>query len=444
MKIIHNRNTVLTFTVCALVFMSCKNTETSKKEQNKNYNYTQIATGQVKAYGEDGEILSDLAPGDALYGQDANYLKGEEMSFQKSEDGTILDLNTGLTWQEIPTTEGFDWQGARDYVENLELGGYDDWRMPTLKELYSISDFSTGWPYLDTNYFSLVNNERVDKSEQYWAIEKYVGHTEEGGYTAAFGVNHATGHIKAYPGEAPEGRGDHKGPPPMGKRDANNQGSADQKASPSRDVEQDGKNTAGHRPPPPGNGERPTGNPMLKHVRAVRGSIYGINDFEDNGNQTITDNATGLMWAKNDSKKGLDWKSSLKYAEESELAGHSDWRLPNVKELQGIVDYSYAPGAKDTSLDRPAIDPIFNISEIKNENGDKDYPYFWTSTSARFQKGKPYYYAWYVAFGKAVNAEGLDFHGAGSVRFDTKHENGPAGEGGERYYNYVRLVRSVD
>ncbi|MCL7763934.1 hypothetical protein MPF19_10940 [Polaribacter sp. Z014] len=77
MKKIHNRNTVLTFTVCALVFMSCKNTGTSKKEQNKNYNYTQIATGQVKAYGEDGEILSDLTPGDALYGQDANYLKGE-------------------------------------------------------------------------------------------------------------------------------------------------------------------------------------------------------------------------------------------------------------------------------------------------------------------------------------------------------------------------------
>ena len=44
----------------------------------------------------------------------------------------------------------------------------------------------------------------------------------------------------------------------------------------------------------------------------------------------------------------------------------------------------------------------------------------------------------------AVNAEGQDFHGAGAVRFDTKVEDGPAGEGGERYYNYVRLVRNVN
>ena len=390
--------------------------------------YVQVATGQVSLYDEDGNIITDLKSTDSLFGQDANYLKGKEMKYLNNGDGTIKDLNTGLLWQEVPTTEGFDWQDAKDYAENLELGGYDDWRMPTLKELYSISDFSEGWPYLDTTYFSLVNNEHVDKSEQYWADNPYVGHTEEGGYTAAFGVNHATGHIKAYPGEEPEDRGDRKGPPPGNQ---NPQG-------------QQGEQKDDNRPPPPGNGERPTGNPMLKHVRAVRGVVYGTNDFVDNGNETITDKATGLMWSKNDSQKGLDWKEALTYAEGSELAGYSDWRLPNIKELQGIVDYDFAPGAKDTSKEGPAIDPIFKTSEITNENNDMDYPYFWSSTSARFQKGKPYYYAWYVAFGRAVNNEGLDFHGAGAVRFDTKHENGPASEGGERYYNYVRLVRNIE
>lgn len=419
-------------TCLVLLFISIVSCSGKKKSPTQagvvQNNYTQITTGQVVTYGEDGEILNNLKPGDSLYGQDANYLKGNKMSFQKNEDGTILDLNSGLMWQEVPTTEGFDWQGAKDYVENLELGGYDDWRMPTLKELFSISDFSEGWPYLDTAYFSLVNNEHVDKSEQYWADNQYVGHTEEGRYTAAFGVNHATGHIKAYPGEEPEDRGDRKGPPPGNQ---NPQG-------------QQGEQKDDNRPPPPGNGERPAGNPMLKHVRAVRGTIYGTNDFVDNADQTITDKATGLMWSKNDSQQGFDWKNALVHAEESDLAGYTDWRLPNVKELQGIVDYDYAPGAKDSDFNSAAIHPIFNISQITNENGDKDYPYFWTSTSARFQKGKPYYYAWYVAFGRAVNPMGLDFHGAGAVRFDTKHENGPAGEGGERYYNYVRLVRNVE
>lgn len=415
-----------------LCFISCNNPAKNKAylkvTENKTNNYIQIATGQVALYSEDGEVLNELQSKDSLYGQDANYLKGNKMAYQKNEDGTTKDLNSGLTWQEVPTTKGFDWKDAKAYCENLELGGYDDWRMPTAKELFSISDFSEGWPYLDTTYFSLVNNTHVDKSEQYWTSNQYVGYTEEGRYTAAFGVNHATGHIKAYAGEAPEAGGVHKGPPP------GNQ-------NPQGQERENGEK--GNRPPPPGNGERPAGNPMLKHVRAVRGNAYGINDFYDNGDNTITDKASGLMWSKNDSEKGLDWKNALVYAESSELARYSDWRLPNVKELQGIVDYDFAPGAKNKKQEGPAIDPIFNSSIINNENGDTDYGYYWTSTSARFQKGKPYYYAWYVAFGRAVNNEGLDFHGAGAVRFDTKHNNGPNSEGGERYYNYVRLVRNV-
>ncbi|WP_372744691.1 DUF1566 domain-containing protein [Lutibacter sp.] len=432
MKILKN-NTVLKFAFLVLIGFTIQSCSSKKKQESKEikksiYNYTQIATGQVSTYNEDGKEITELQPGDSLFGQDANYLRGKTMSFKKNENGTITDLNSGLMWQEIPSTEGFDWNNAKEYCENLELGGFNDWRMPTLKELFSISDFSEGWPYINTTYFSLVNNERVDKSEQYWASNQYIGHTEEGKYTAAFGVNHATGHIKAYPGEAPKDMKDRKGPPP---EDQKPQG-------------KEGENSDENRPPPLENGERPTGNPMLKHVRAVRGNVYGVNDFIDNEDGTITDKATGLMWSKSDNKKGVDWKNALVYAEESELAGYSDWRLPNVKELQGIVDYSYAPGAKDNSLNRAAINPLFSSSEIKNENGDKDFPYYWTSTSARFQKEKPYFYAWYVAFGRAVNAKGIDSHGAGAVRFDTKHENGPASEGGERYYNYVRLVRNVD
>ena len=45
--------------------------------------------------------------------------------------------------------------------------------------------------------------------------------------------------------------------------------------------------------------------------------------------------------------------------------------------------------------------------------------------------------------GCKVGQDGADFHGAGAVRFDTKYEGGALGEGGERYDNYVRLVRDV-
>ena len=377
------------------VFAACEKDDESSEETSSETetpevnNYLMVASGQTTLYDADGNEITNVNPGDDLYGQDANYLKGETMSYQDNGDETVTDLNTGLMWQQIPTSTDFSWADAAEYCDNLELAGYDDWRMPSCKELYSISDFGLGWPYLDTDYFSLASGE-ITKDEQFWTSDYYVGTTVEGGNKAAFGVNHVTGHIKAYSAEA----------------------------------------------------SGPVGG---KYVRAVRGDDYGINEYTDNGDGTVSDNATGLMWTQDDSGEGLDWVNALQYAENSEFAGYSDWRLPNVKELQGIVDYNYSPSATDASKVGAAIDPdYFNCTPIVNEAGDDDYAYYWSSTSANFTSSEPYYYAWYVAFGRAVDGEGNDFHGAGGVRFDTKYEGGPLGEGGERYYNYVRLVRDIN
>ncbi|MFI3295760.1 MAG: DUF1566 domain-containing protein, partial [Rikenellaceae bacterium] len=159
--------------------------------------YTQISTGQVLCYDVSGNVIDAPAVGDSLYGQDGNYLRGAQMSFRDNGDGTVTDLNTGLTWQQTPPAQGVVWAEAEAYCDELELGGYDDWRLPTLKELFSISNFSQGWPYIDTTYFKLSSGI-VDKNEQYWSSNKYVGETVEGRENAAFGVNHVTGHIKAY------------------------------------------------------------------------------------------------------------------------------------------------------------------------------------------------------------------------------------------------------
>ena len=381
------------------VFVACSNdddNDDTSDDNNSDINnteliindYAQIATGQVTLYDNDGNVVSSLSSGDAIYGQDANYLSGTSMSYTDNGDGTITDDNSGLMWQQVPSSSDYSWDDAVSYCDNLEFAGYDDWRMPTLKELFSISDFSSGWPYLDTSYFTLASGQ-VTKDEQYWADNYYVGVTVEGGSDAAFGVNHVTGHIKAYSANA----------------------------------------------------SGPVGG---KYVRAVRGGEYGTNDFVDNGDETISDSKTGLMWAQDDNGQTYDWENALAYAEGVELAGYTDWRLPNVKELQGIVDYSYSPSATDASYVGPAINPMFSCTPIINEAGNDDFGYYWTGTSANFTSGEPYYYAWYVAFGMAVNGEGEDFHGAGGVRFDTKYEGGPIGEGGERYYNYVRLVRDIN
>ena len=81
----------------------------------------------------------------------------------------------------------------------------------------------------------------------------------------------------------------------------------------------------------------------------VRGNAgYATNSFADNGDGTVTDTATGLMWQQADDGVARDWGEALAYAEDLTLAGHGDWRLPNAKELQSIVDYSRSPGASTT------------------------------------------------------------------------------------------------
>ncbi|MFR9503260.1 MAG: DUF1566 domain-containing protein [Rikenellaceae bacterium] len=436
--------------------------------------YQLNATGQVLCYDENGNVIEPPTIGDLLFGQDANYLTGAEMSFKDNGDGTVSDLNTALMWQQTPPVEGMTWAQAQEYCENLELGGYSDWRLPTLKELFSISDFSAGWPYIDTAFFDL-SSEHVSKDEQYWADNRYVGETVEGRDDAAFGVNHVTGHIKAYPsgsnmtsrgGSRPEGapnsQGGERGERPQGEERGerpqggpNAQGGERPQGGERGERPQGGPNAqGGERPQGEERGERTQGgsnaqqgsrqmgnNPMAKQVRAVRGNLYGENKFVDNGDGTISDVATGLMWSKDDNGEGIEWIDALPYAEGATLAGYSDWRLPNVKELQSIVDYSRAPSSKGVEA---AIDPIFNSTPFVNEAGDDDYGYYWTGTSACFTKGRPFYFAWYVAFGRAVNSEGKDFHGAGAVRFDSKSNNDITVEGGEeRYFNFVRLVRSI-
>ncbi len=341
--------------------------------------YLLTDTGQNKLYDLDGKVIEE---NEGLIGQDANY-QGIEQSFNDNGDGTVTDNVTGLMWQQVPIDETFNFEEANEYASSLELAGYDDWRVPTVKELFNLSNFATGWPYIDENYFELAASTgggggSVSKAGQFWTSNYYEVGTTHGGADSAFGVNHATGHIKAYPADTP--------------------------------------------------------NQMGKYVRVVRGEDTTNNNFIDNDDGTITDVATNLMWMQDDNGSGVEWSDALDYCETLEHENYSDWRLPDVKQLQSIVDYSGV---------YPAIDEnYFDFTELaENENY-----YYWTSTSAYFSESESdYVYAWYVAFGYAVNDENEDTHGAGAVRFSAKYASSDAqAEGGDNFLNSVRCVRSID
>jgi hypothetical protein len=73
-----------------------------------------------------------------------------------------------------------------------------------------------------------------------------------------------------------------------------------------------------------------------------KGVASPVPRFTDNGNGTVTDNLTGLMWAQNANQFGqLNWIAAISMCESYAVAGYSDWRLPNAKELQSLIAYQY-------------------------------------------------------------------------------------------------------
>ena len=388
--------------------------------------YPIVDTGQTQCH----DAMFEITPpseGEAFYGQDAQY-DGNQPSYTLSGDGlTVYDNVTALTWVQSPDTDGdidsndkVTWAGLPSYVAGLNAasyGGFDDWRVPSIKELYSLIDFRGTdpspevtnpddlTPYIDTDYFAfgwgdVAAGERIIDS-QYWSSTEYVW-TTMGGDTTVFGVNFADGRIKGYP------------------RDTSPQGT------------------------------------QTEYIRCVRGSLnYGTNDFVDNGDGTVTDLASGLTWQQSDSGSGMQWEDALAYAEGLSLAGHDDWRLPNAKELQSIVDYTRSPDYTGSA----AIDPVFTCTQITNETLAADYAFYWTGTthasSAPTIVGRA---AAYVSFGRGMGCmfnTWMDAHGAGCQRSDPKDGElseftylpygyyfGDAPQGDAiRLFNYVRCVR---
>jgi hypothetical protein len=86
--------------------------------------------------------------------------------------------------------------------------------------------------------------------------------------------------------------------------------------------------------------------------------VSAAGSLTDNGNGTVTDGGTLLTWQQGESST-MTWEAALTYCEGLSLAGSTDWRLPNHKELLSLVDYTRLYPSINTTLFPNAISSFY-------------------------------------------------------------------------------------
>ena len=370
-------NALLTFSVTDSVWVVAEQLDDTTTASRT---YAIVDTNQVACYnsstGQEA-VCSGVGHDGDYMGNDPDYTVGNGGS-------TITDNVTGLVWQQssdlsddglLNYDDKLSQTDAVSYCDDLDLADRSDWRLPSVKEAYSLilfsgkdassyqgTDTSTLVPFLssvfDWSFGDLDSGVDRIIDAQYASTTLYLSTTMNGDPTM-FGVNYVDGRIKGYPTHI-----------------------------------------------------------KIFYVRCVTGNTeYGVNEFTDNLNETVSDDATGLMWQQSDTGS-TNWDDAVSQCEAATTGSYDDWRLPNAKELQSILDYSRTP---DTHA-QAAIDPVFAATSFDNEEGETDWGYYWSSSTHIDNDGDGTNAA-YVSFGRALGyMEGniLDVHGAGAQRSDDK------------------------
>lgn len=230
-------------------------------------------TGQTKSFTD-------------TYGEDNDYTENVPYYIDNG-DGTIADTITGLLWQQVDGGE-MTIENAKIYVENLSLGGYDDWRLPTTIEAYTIQNLQFNNPSLDIIYFPKTNAE-------YW-------------WTSNVQANDIN---KIWVTNAGGGIGNHLKSETIS-----------------------------------------AGGTKRFHARAVRNTYSKniVERFKPINDQITIDSLTGLMWHRLPYDTAFSWENALNYAENLSVGQYSDWRLPNIKELQSLQDVALIMPCMNTSI----------------------------------------------------------------------------------------------
>ena len=202
------------------------------------------------------------------------------------------------------------WQQAINYAQTLNTGGYTDWRLPNVNELASLIDYYQHNPVLPLGN-PFTNVQYYD----YWSSTTYASIP-----LGAWVVGMSNGGV-----------------------DYSDKSNDDSYAWPVRGgqcgsfgvicLPQTGQTTCWDKN---GNVIPCSGTGQDGNIQA--GVAWPNPRFTDDGDGTVTDNLTGLMWTQNANPAGkyMTWQQGIDYVKTLNTGGHADWRLPNVNELESL------------------------------------------------------------------------------------------------------------
>jgi hypothetical protein len=125
--------------------------------------------------------------------------------------------------------------------------------------------------------------------------------------------------------------------------------------------------------------------------------------FADNGDGTVTDQLTGLMWTKNaDQANGtLDWEEALLKSADCDVGDYTDWRLPNRKELESLIDLGSAHPALPSGHPFENVRATYYWSSTTTANGEDSawVLHFYIGMITNDDKGGTHH-VWYVRGGR--------------------------------------------
>ncbi len=279
-----------------------------------------LKTGQtVTSYNELGNSdSSDYVKDDSYYSSST----GTNRSFIRDDiSGTVIDSGTNLQWEDSDNsiTLKKTFTEAKNYCDDLTLSGYDNWRLPTIKEFALISDKGkTSSPMIFSTFTKVVSSS----TDAYWSSDDF--DPEDVNTSSAF------------------------------RFDTGRDGFADHNESSTLNV---------------------------RCVREIKTTPYG-EYIRDDVNGIVVDTSSGYMWQDNLSytETTKPWintsdyynpsnLSAIKMCEDLTLGGYIDWRLPNFNELLSIVDRE--------NYDTNASPKIYIPATFKNKIGS----WYWSSTT---------------------------------------------------------------